>query len=363
MNLNKLLILIAAVSLVLLSQCKKDDNEAICTEDLADSRFNFSAFPLPELSDYGFFEGDMKEQLPAEGFLPYEVITPLFSDYAHKHRFIWMPEGEKALYNTDHEVLDMPNGTIIIKSFYYDNVLPSNTTQLVETRLLYKLEGEWNFADYIWNEEQTEAFFDLDGAYKDISFLNDEGEQVDVEYRIPSEVECFTCHKLTNDALPIGPKPQNLNKDMVYTDGEFNQLQKWIDEGLLDSNIPAQIETVADWSDSSIPELDRVRAYLDMNCAHCHRETSHCSYRDMRFAWNETELLENTGACVEPAEPIAPNQLYVVAPGNASKSMLYYRINNVEPSERMPLMGRTIIHEEGVELIKNWINNLEITCE
>ncbi|MFK7755643.1 MAG: hypothetical protein AB8B53_01785 [Flavobacteriales bacterium] len=358
------LIILSLVGIILcLAQCKKDDSSNEECPPVISGKFNFSQFPLANLSDYGFFIGDMKDQVVTDDILPYDVITPLFSDYAHKKRFLWMPEDSISTYNQDGEILDMPDHTIIIKSFYYDNVQPGNTTRIVETRLLYKIAGEWNFADYVWNDAQTEAVFDLDGSTIDIAFINDFGEQLDVNYRIPSEAECLTCHKITDNALPIGPKPQNLNKNYSYSSGEMNQLQKWIEVGFLNPEMPAMIETVVDWTDEALPKLDRVRAYLDMNCAHCHREGSHCSYRPMRFAWNETDDFENIGLCVEPAEPIDPNQLFVVAPGNANKSMLYYRIDNENPAERMPLMGRTINHQEGIDLIRDWINELEINCD
>ena len=364
--MNRIEIVLAAVLAVIftLTQCKRDDD--ISPEDCSTTvtgKFNFNQFPLPNLSDYDFFIGDMKEQNVTDDILPYDVITPLFSDYAHKKRFIWMPEDAKATYNVDSELLDMPDETIIIKTFYYDNVQPSNETQLIETRLLYKLNGEWKFADYIWNDDQEEAAFDLNGQNKDLEFINDDGELISLTYRIPSETECFTCHKVTNDALPIGPKPQNLNKTYSYSDGALNQLEKWVDFGFLEDDLPASIETVADWTDESLPKLDRVRAYLDMNCAHCHREDSHCSYRPMRFAWNETVLMENLGLCIEPAEPIDPFQTYVVAPGNAARSMMYFRMNTTEASQRMPLMGRTIIHQESIDLLGEWIDELEINCE
>jgi len=352
----------ALFCIVLLTYCNKDDDEISC-DPMDSERFSYGDFPLDKLSDYGFFTGNMFDQIPESDIVPYTVITPLFSDYAHKKRFIYMPDGQTATFNGDHEVLDMPDGTIIIKTFYYDNVMPDLTTKLMETRLLYKINGFWNFADYVWNETQEEAYFELDGANQTIQFENDNGELISVDYRVPSETECKICHKLLNESFPIGPKPQNLNTQFVYDDEELNQLAKWAELGFInEEDIPLEINTVADWEDDSFPIKDRVRAYIDMNCAHCHRGESHCSYRDMRFAWNETDIDENLGLCLEIAEPIDPNQLFVVAPGNANKSMLYFRINSVEESERMPLLGRSIIHEEGVQLIEEWINNSVQIC-
>ncbi|HSR39343.1 MAG TPA: hypothetical protein VLL95_10550, partial [Phnomibacter sp.] len=46
------------------------------------------------LSEWGFFKGDIKKLEPAKGVVPYDLNTPLFSDYAVKDRFIRLPKGE-----------------------------------------------------------------------------------------------------------------------------------------------------------------------------------------------------------------------------------------------------------------------------
>jgi hypothetical protein len=72
-----------------------------------------------KLSDYGFFE-DLVSQSPSKEVLPYELITPLFSDYADKLRFIYMPSNGLAEYRPN-EVFDFPEGTVLIKTFAYLN--------------------------------------------------------------------------------------------------------------------------------------------------------------------------------------------------------------------------------------------------
>ncbi|MGK4568553.1 hypothetical protein [Flavobacterium sp. 3HN19-14] len=42
--------------------------------------------------------------------------------------------------------------------------------------------------------------------------------------------------------------------------------------------------------------------------------------------------------------------------------MMYYRLNTTNETYRMPLHGRTLIHEEGLELVRQWINSLN-DCE
>lgn len=324
--------------------------------------FDLDSVPYATLSHYGFFSGNLADQVPVAGVLRYEPITPLFSDYAHKFRFVWMPAGSRATYGSDSTVLDFPDGAVLIKTFYYDQVQPGNTRRLLETRLMYKKAGHWEFADYVWNEAQTEAVQDLNGSYVPLTWVDGSGTAHDEVYRIPSAVECFTCHKYYDQPIPIGPKPQNLNSVLAYADGPMNQLAKWTAQGYLQSGYPAQIETVAKWDDPDETMDRRVRAYLDMNCSHCHATGRHCDYRPMRFAWSETVHPENLGICVPPEDLIDPTQEYIVNAGNASRSMLYYRIRSTEPAVRMPLMGRTVRHEEAVQLIGDWINAMPTPC-
>ncbi|MBT8375245.1 MAG: hypothetical protein KJO22_00095, partial [Bacteroidia bacterium] len=219
----------------------------------------------------------------------------------------------------------------------------------------------WDFANYIWNETQTEAIYNEQGSNVPLSWIQDGIEQ-SVNYRIPSRAECFTCHNNFGTALPIGPKPQNLNKEYPYEEGIKNQLQKLIELGYLNTNIPNNITSVVQWDDPTHPINLRVRSYIDINCAHCHSDESYCEYRSMRFAFNENALDENMGICEDPETAFIPNSK-IVAPGDKDSSILYYRINTTEQSLRMPLFGRTLQHVEGIRLIDEWINSLENSCD
>ena len=108
--------------------------------------FDLDNIPYDNLSDYNFFEGELKNLTPTNGVLPYDLISPLFSDYAHKKRFVWMPTNAKAEYVDDHSAFDFPVGTVLIKNFFYENVQPNNDTVIVETRLMYMTEEGWDFA-------------------------------------------------------------------------------------------------------------------------------------------------------------------------------------------------------------------------
>ncbi len=322
--------------------------------------FNLNEVPYTNLSEYNFFEGDLKNLNPVNGVLPYDLNSPLFSDYAHKKRFVWMPIGMKSSYVNDYSPLNFPVGAVLIKNFYYENVLPDNTVKILETRLMYKSETGWQFAKYVWNAEQTEATFTNQGSFVNISWMEG-SEAKTTNYRIPSQAECFTCHNKFGTPLPIGPKPQNINKNYTYTDETANQLSKWIETGYLENDLPATIVSTVNWEDESQPLHLRVRSYIDINCAHCHSEESYCEYRPMRFAFNENDDDTNMGICVTPETQVAP-YTKIVVPHNISLSLLHFRMSTTQEQYRMPLLGRTIKHDEGVHLIEEWINSLTNQC-
>jgi uncharacterized repeat protein (TIGR03806 family) len=352
--------LILLCILLIISSCSSDNNKDEYVP-VSPVQVDLSKVPYATLSEYKFFEGDLKNQMPAWGVLPYEPLSQLFTDYAHKKRFVWMPEGSKAYYNGDGKILEFPTGSVLIKTFYYDEMLPNNTTHIIETRLLIKTENNWLFAEYVWNEEQTEATLMQTGDYRDIEFRENNVIK-STRYRIPSAMECATCHKQGDDPIPIGPKPQNLNSSYAYADGTKNQLSKWVDMGYLDGNYPVDISTVVDWRDTSKDLELRVRSYLDINCAHCHQSGKYCDYRPMRFAFSETNIPSNLGICVQPDQDLGNGLTQIVFPGRPQRSVLDYRINSTVEAVRMPLLGRTLVHEEATAMIAQWITELN-SCD
>jgi uncharacterized repeat protein (TIGR03806 family) len=362
-----------AISIFLIFSCTDNDDEEYIP--VSPVTVDLTQVPYPNLSDYHFFEGEMKNQIPSLDVIPYEPISSLFTDYAHKKRFIWLPNGTKATYNGDDEILELPVGAAIIKTFYYDNVQPSNTTKIIETRIMIRKSEGWIFADYVWNDEQTEAYLDLNGSTKNITFKDENDVTRTADYRIPNESQCIVCHKTKSydngnyvqRNVPIGIKPQNLNKTYNYVNDTKNQLTKWIELGMLENNfsLPSETNTIVDYNDSSKPLEKRVRSYFDINCAHCHKEHGHCDYRPMRFAFSETlNNSTNMGVCVstQDMQNFEPALSKIVTPGNIYRSMLYYRLNTIDETYRMPLHGRTLIHDEGVLLVEEWINSLTNPC-
>lgn len=357
-----LLSAIASIVLALIVACSGDDEIYVPVSPVT---VDLTQVPYAKLSDYHFFEGQLNLQVPSLNVLPYEPASGLFTDYALKKRFIWMPEGVKATYNAANKVFDFPVGTVLIKTFYYNTVQPNNTTKIIETRLMVRKADRWYFYEYLWNADQTDANLVSgtnfeNGDVVNFTFKKPNNEIVNLDYRIPSESECYACHKINEVRTPIGLKPQNLNHNFNYNEGSKNQLQKMFEQGYIE-NYPATIASTVDYHDTSQPLELRVRSYLDINCAHCHQDQGRCDYRALRLGFAETANPINLGVCIDAAEQFDPN-IKLISPGVASKSVLHFRISTTEESMRMPLLGRTINHDEGIVLIEEWINAMTNTC-
>jgi uncharacterized repeat protein (TIGR03806 family) len=316
-----------------------------------------------KLSDWGIFEGKMANMQPKPGVVPYALNTPLYSDYAEKARFIRMPQGASVPYSTNG-VLDFPAGTLIVKSFYYSDDMqhPGDDKTIVETRLLTKEGDNWKALTYVWNDEQTDAVLDIAGDEKQVKFIDKDGVAQNVRYVIPNQNQCKGCHNVNDKMSPIGPSVSQMNGELNFPEGKQNQLDYWKNSGLM-SNVPEHnaIPRTAVWNDPSTGDLNaRARAYLAINCAHCHRKEGPAQTSGLYLTENENEPM----AFGINKTPIAAGngsggRLYDITPGDANASILWYRMQTTDPGERMPELGRNLLHKEGIALIKDWINQLK----
>lgn len=367
MRIKHFVVLFILLGLAAVPGCRKDEVPAI-NDGSGGAPTNspvvvdLEHVPYATLSEYGFFVGPLANLEPAPGVLPYEVITPGFGDYSHKFRYVWIPPGSKASYVADGDPLDFSEGTVLMKTPFYPRVLPDMGRQILDTRLLIRKNGDWIFAEYIWNEDQTEAVLDMAGKNVPLTWVDDDGGTHDEIFRIPSAGECLACHAEYGERIAISPKPQNLDMVVDYPEGPMNQLAKWAALGYLESGYPTTIDRVARWDDPDESLERRVRAYLDMNCSHCHNEGGFCGYRSMRFAWQESGEPASLGVCVAPDDPIEPGVNYIVQAGNAERSMLWVRLNSTNEAVRMPLLERTVRHDEAVQLVADWINAMTPIC-
>jgi len=304
------------------------------------------------LSDYGFFKGTLKDQIPTDGVVLYTLNSPLFSDYASKLRFVRLPEGKSVSYNPD-SVLQFPVGTAIVKTFYYpfDERKPEKGRRLMETRILLHEAKGWVALPYIWNKEQTDAVLEVAGGSDQVSWIDAAGKKQSFEYQVPNMNQCKGCHERSGEMTPIGPSVRQLN------DG--HQLQHWETAGILKGLPKDHIPALVNYSDASASLDDRVKAYLDINCAHCHNATGPARSSGLYLDWNSKDRTAY-GFFKAPvaAGRGSGNLSYDIVPGKPEQSILHYRMASRDPGVMMPELGRQLTHHEGVELVRSWIQSI-----
>ena len=292
---------------------------------------------FPEhLSDYALYQQPMASLQPTERVLPYELSSELFSDYASKQRLLRLPEGTTIALGSDGE-LEFPEGTVLVKTFYYpaDMRDAASPNRVIETRLLVETGGLWNVATYLWNDEQTDATLLLEGTTTDVSWIDAAGQTRSTEYVVPHEGECVTCHQADGAAAFIGPTARNLNR-LVERDGtEINQLAYFQIEGVLSEVDDASVADIPNYEDESVSLAERARAYLDINCAHCHSpgRWDDAARRDLDFRYSTP--LDQTGLTDRPS-----------------------RVVRLLRDGEMPYLGTTLLHDEGVRLVLEYLDSL-----
>ncbi len=345
------------------------------------------------LSAWGLFDVSSGALELSDGVIPYDLNTPLFTDYAHKLRTIWVPPGTPAA-GTPAAALnvggvpDLPPGTVISKTFYYPKedeiggaVLISedplgqfnpiladlSTVRLMETRLLVRREGGWEPVSYVWNEAQTDAVLTKIGDVAPLTLVGPDGQATDFAYIVPDINQCAGCHapnNTTREIEPLGVRARHLNKPYEHDGLPINQLTYLAARGIFEAasdtrNIPAN----ADWSDATLTVSERARSYLDINCAHCHNPVGPADTSGLDLTMT-AELGPALGICKLPiaAGSGTGGHTFSIVPGAPDESILIYRLETTKLGAMMPELGRAVSHAEGVALIRAWIAEMDGDC-
>lgn len=337
--------------------------------------------PPALLSDWGLLYASDQQLELNDGVTPYDLNTPLFSDYALKLRTVWLPEGTSAQYDATQE-FNFPVGTIISKTFHYrkasdwssdnfrvtvmeqgfsassDGTLDLDQYVLVETRLLVRYADGWRGFPYVWNTQQTDATLKIAGDVRAIE-LGGAGTLQHINYVVPDSNQCSGCHTPNHSVAelrPLGPKAWQLNRSYAYWGGNESQIAHWTNGGLLQGapDLPAaEIETLQ----------QRSRAYLDVNCAHCHNPQGAADTSALHLNI-DAPVDRNFGVCKTPVAVGrgSGDRPYDIYPGRPEDSILVYRMQHTDPAIAMPELGRSATHVEGVALISDWVAAMSGEC-
>jgi len=309
-----------------------------------DAAIMAAGFPA-KLSDYRFFD-DAGARDPAEGVISYRLNTPLFSDYSEKLRYLYIPVGARAKANGEG-LIDLPVGSAIVKSFGYEH---DGKLRLIETRVLLHRADGWVALPYVWNAAQDAAALKLGGARVPVTFTDPSGATRSISYAVPNKNQCQECHSVDGAVTPIGPKARN-------TDAAF--VAKLESAGKIDV-APAVAKRLPVWEDRADAPVEAVaRAYLDANCAHCHRPEGSASNSGLNLGWEVTDPVAlGIGKRPTAAGRGSGNLEFDIVPGDPSRSILTHRMKSLEPGVAMPELGRATVHDEGVAAVEAWISRL-----
>lgn len=319
--------------------------------------------PAEKLSDYGLFS-DMTNQVPSPGVVPYQLNSTSFIDGALQQNLAYIPPGQTAIYRSDVQ-LEFPVGTILVQNirFPIDVHDSEKGSRLVETRLLIHQNHGWTAVPYLWNDDQSDAERAVIGGKTDVTVIQADGSPHQFVYLTPNMNECKRCHSKDQQVVPIGTTARNLNRTIQSDQGELNQLDHWRNLGWL-VDLPEDhqaIPKLPDWQDTATASIDqRARAWLDVNCAHCHSPGGPAIVSGLDLSFDQ----DNPVRFGVYKPPVAAGRgssglRFSILPGEPEKSFLLHRVRSTELGVMMPPLGRSLVDDQATELLSQWIQQLQ----
>jgi hypothetical protein len=310
------------------------------------------------LSETGLLsvQGSTKSTVHGSGPRSFTPQYPLWSDGADKKRWVYLPTGT-TIDVSNPERWEFPEGTKFWKEFAVGG-------RKVETRFLWKRNGEWQFATYAWNDAQTDA-----------TLVPEAGLLTTVEvapgkrHRIPGATECRACHVsdrveiLGFNALQLSTlrDPDALHAEPLTPD--MITLRTLHEEKRLS---PARPDWVS--HPPQIPAPDQttraVLGYLSTNCGTCHNSMSDLAMLDLDLKATTsrpaapcptslTTTLDRPGRWEIASAP--PGTSRRLTPGQPELSAILARMKSRRPSSQMPPLGTVVVDEAAVALLTKWI--------
>jgi uncharacterized repeat protein (TIGR03806 family) len=325
-----------------------------------------ASIPYETLSEYGLFTGNLSDISPAAGVIPYDVVSPLWSDGAHKQRFFVLPEGKKVTFSAE-DPFTFPNDTMIIKHFAFprDKRDSNGALRHVETRLLIRDESVpegFTAHTYVWNDEQTEAYRKVAGKHVTIDFVDEAGAAASQEYIVPNTNQCGNCHERNDVYESLGLTARQLNFDLDDSGSIKNQLVRLDNAGVFDAPLPDVATLPALTRPLGADPIDaRARSYLHANCSHCHRPGGNGGASGLVLLQSETNPTKN-GVCkgTVAAGSGAGTLFYDVSPGKPEESIMIFRMSSTDSEIKMPEIPNLLPDKVGIQVISEWITSLQL---
>jgi len=309
-------------------------------------------WPAPALRDTGLYEDwDTKTVGPEK--IRFSPQYPLWTDGAVKTRWMELPPGT-FVDASNPDAWQFPVGTRFWKEFTF--------ARRAETRFIEHTADGWQFATYVWNEDESEAVLAPERGIARSVVIRD-----NVRHGIPSRSDCRSCHEgspqrilgfstlqLSSDRDPNAPHAESLPPGGVT-------LRTLIERGVV-RNLPAHLAGGAPRIAAKTPVARAALGYLHGNCSYCHTRTGELASLKFSLQYPFTEAFEHPPALETTIGQIskyvpsvweAPGER--VRAGDPDRSVLAFRMGSRNPVSQMPPLGSRLVDEEAVALIRKWI--------
>jgi uncharacterized repeat protein (TIGR03806 family) len=322
------------------------------------------AMPLT-LSATGVFN-NTPEMVPTKCLIPYAPIAPLWSDGAVKTRYLSVPNSggpdmpaQQIGFAANGE-WTFPAGTVFVKTFQLlTNQSDPESLRRLETRLLVRdTNGAVYGVTYKWRPDNSDADLLTTSLTEPIPITTPTGV-ITQNWYYPSPADCLACHTAVANYV-LGVKTRQLNTSFGYPSGVTdNELRALNHVGLFDpafseASIPT-FTNLFNLTNLSATLESRARSYIDANCAQCHRPGGTGTSFDARY---DTPLASQNLINSPVLGNLGYDNAAVIVPHDIWRSILYDRMDTVDPTIKMPPLARNTIDTNAVQVTAAWINSL-----
>ncbi len=326
--------------------------------------FNGALPPL--LSETGVFRST-PGMTPTNGLIPYQPNVILWSDGAQKIRYMAVPNNGGVI-TPDQQIAfaptgtwTFPAGTVFVKTFELQtNESDPNSLRRLETRLLVRdINGAVYGVTYKWRPDDSDADLLTTSSNENIAITTPSGVVTQTWY-YPSPADCLSCHTPVANYV-LGVSTRQLNASFTYpsTGVTDNQLRTLNHLGLFnpafDESTITNFEKLSALTNLTASFEERARSYLDANCAQCHQPGGTGRTFDARY---DTPLADQNIINAPVVGNLGYDNAHVVTPDDVWRSILYDRMNTVDPTIKMPELARNLIDTNAVAVMAAWINSL-----
>ncbi len=321
-----------------------------------------------KLSETGIFS-DTAEHVPAAGVVPYAINAEPWADGTTAERFIALPNNSTLdTYKRSDGMIGFfagdwhfPDGGLLVKTVAIE-LEPGKVVsrKRLETQLLQYEIDHWNAYNYIWNDEQTDATLADDSGVDRALSIRDAAAPDGLRrqtWHHASRTECLLCHT-SRVGTVLGFRPNQVDRQVAFNGTQANQLTVLEGLGVFGEGIPNKRDPLPNPNDESEPLESRARAYLHVNCGHCHsRGGGGASFFDIQYHITLPKTALIGSRPTQGTFGIVDAQL--IASGDPYRSMVYYRMSKLGHGH-MPQFGTNLIDTVGTKLIGNWIASMKL---